>query len=93
MKLQHKRARTTKRNEKDKWSECAGAGSAGQNASAPSKKSCGGSKTSKTSDPERQITVCAGSPQQPYASPFYQHAHFIPIVGMGKERRVLIGPW
>ena len=25
--------------------------------------------------------------------PFYQHDHSIPIVGMGKERRTLIGPW
>ena len=24
---------------------------------------------------------------------FYQHAHFISIVGVGKERRTLIGPW
>ena len=23
----------------------------------------------------------------------YQHAHFIPIVVVGKERRTLIGPW
>ena len=23
----------------------------------------------------------------------YQHAHFIPIVGVGKERRTFIGPW
>ena len=23
----------------------------------------------------------------------FQHAHFIPIVGVGKERRILIGPW
>ena len=27
-------------------------------------------------------------------NPIYcQHAHFIPIVGVGKERRTLIGPW
>ena len=24
---------------------------------------------------------------------FFQHAHFIPLVGVGKERRILIGPW
>ena len=24
---------------------------------------------------------------------YFQHAHFIPIVGVGKERRTLIGPW
>ena len=24
---------------------------------------------------------------------FYQHAHFIPIVSVGKERRTLVGPW
>ena len=24
---------------------------------------------------------------------FCQHAHFIPIVGVGKERRTLIGSW
>ena len=24
---------------------------------------------------------------------YFQHAHFIPIVGVGKERRILIGPW
>ena len=24
---------------------------------------------------------------------FFQHAHFIPIVGVGKKRRILIGPW
>ena len=24
---------------------------------------------------------------------FYQHAHFIPIVGVGKDRRTLIGSW
>ena len=24
---------------------------------------------------------------------FFQHVHFIPIVGVGKERRTLIGPW
>ena len=24
---------------------------------------------------------------------FYQHAHFIPTVGVGKERRTLLGPW
>ena len=24
---------------------------------------------------------------------YLQHAHFIPIVGVGKERRALIGPW
>ena len=23
----------------------------------------------------------------------YQHVHFIPIVGVGKEKRTLIGPW
>ena len=68
MKLQHKRARTTKINKKDKRSECAEAGSAGQNASAPSKKSCEGSNTSNRSDPERQITIYAGSPQQPYST-------------------------
>ena len=29
----------------------------------------------------------------PTAGAFFQHAHFIPIVGVGKERRILIGPW
>ena len=24
---------------------------------------------------------------------YFQHAHFNPIVGVGKERRILIGPW
>ena len=24
---------------------------------------------------------------------FYQHAHFIPIVGVGKDKRTLVGPW
>ena len=24
---------------------------------------------------------------------FFQHAHFILIVGVRKERRILIGPW
>ena len=24
---------------------------------------------------------------------YFQHAHFVPIVGVGKERRTLIGPW
>ena len=24
---------------------------------------------------------------------YFRHAHFIPIVGVGKERRMLIGPW
>ena len=24
---------------------------------------------------------------------YFQHGHFIPIVGMGKERRILIGQW
>ena len=27
------------------------------------------------------------------SSTFYQHVPFIPIVGVGKERRTLIGPW
>ena len=30
---------------------------------------------------------------QPYMVNNFQHAHFIPIVGAGKERRTLIGPW
>ena len=28
-----------------------------------------------------------------YYSLYFQHAHFIPMVGVGKERRTLIGPW
>ena len=24
---------------------------------------------------------------------YFQHVHFIPVVGVGKERRTLIGPW
>ena len=24
---------------------------------------------------------------------YFQHAYFIPIVGVGKERRILTGPW
>ena len=24
---------------------------------------------------------------------YFYHAHFIPIVGVGKERRILIGQW
>ena len=24
---------------------------------------------------------------------YFQNAHFIPMVGVGKERRILIGPW
>ena len=24
---------------------------------------------------------------------YFQHTHFIPLVGVGEERRTLIGPW
>ena len=40
----------------------------------------------------RRITATSTSKSE-YVYAFYQHAHFIPIVGVGKERRTLIGPW
>ena len=62
MKLQHKRARTTKTNKITNGQNMRELGSAGQNADVPFKKSCGGSKTSKTTDPERQMTMFSPKP-------------------------------
>ena len=32
---------------------------------------------------DRSIQICR----------YFQHAHLIPTVGVGKERRILVGPW
>ena len=45
----------------------------------------------RSSAPDPCFPAFSSSPHMPAVT--FQHAHFIPIVGVGKERRTSIGPW